>query len=695
MKDTKSVILGVLEEDAIETLWAKLLAWGVSSPKTIIEIIFTGIEKTKADVSINKSALTSDHKSTRAAFYKKHGGEKSVNLRLSIIFGLQEKKILLKPNTEVEILQESEDEGTLERLIETIGGEDFWQVATPNGYKTYSEYKLFPQDKIFRAKQKLFIQGLMACFKKIKCASERHLDSPSKDQEDPWFDLLETDLPEALDNIDDKRLLVDRLTMPFFGEGLLSRLVFGADPEMITYGYNTNSGDTKSGEFLNFFELFRALNHSSFLLLREGVDSVANTSSLLLRYLCDKDPTRTMNLSLTSDTLNKWLIGFINPTLETRICDPACGAGGTIKAIYQSIIEQHGSQKYNDFITQQANLGSAESANQKDLIPNPLLVGFDSNSNPIEIAKANFALQYPKANQPSWQLTDFLSESLGSNIAREKMFSGRKYITDFDLIISDPLSDVISGVPYGHTSRYAKNRQGTDRPKRRHHRLSIGGNLEKVDERLKKKHPRGQWLDFFILRTLDILVEGGCAVIIVPNDFTNQTLHKRTRDALVLGNTLLAVITDSEESLVLFKKGGLTENVFLYDLAIGSDEFSFRTILECSMSDPLNTDFKEGAQIINAFNRFSEDGGLTEEHTDVHHEKITIVSRKEITESRTLRLDRSYYQHNSADDESYVESSKAKLSSLWDELNALQKSIQHEINDPELREFFNRERGSE
>jgi type I restriction enzyme M protein len=239
---------------------------------------------------------------------------------------------------------------------------------------------------------------------------------------------------------------------------------------------------------------------------------------------------------------------LVNPQWNDRICDPACGTAGFLVNAYQHVIKTHTDPANLVFEGDGTPINTLEgrpfnivaenlSTEQDKYLRENALYGYDFDKTMVRLGWMNLiqhGIEKPKINY---------ANTLG-NTFNQKIQSGE--VGDFSVILANP---------------------------------PFGGSLDKTDigETLQDLKTNKTEL-LFIELILQLLTIGGRAAVIVPEGvlFGSSRAHKALREKLVAENTLRGVIslpggmlqhTGVKTSILLFNKGGKTEEVWFYEVA--------------------------------------------------------------------------------------------------------------------------------
>lgn len=276
----------------------------------------------------------------------------------------------------------------------------------------------------------------------------------------------------------------------------------------------------------------------------------ADTKGDLYEYVLSKLSTAGINGQFrTPRHIIRTMVDMMNPTADMTIADPACGTAGFLASTMEFLQEKYTSP---EFIIE----GKDEDGTPYKIYPGDQLepfrkhlqagafVGFDFDQTMLRIAAMNMLLH--GIEEPSINYMDTLGKRFED---REPQLASNH----FDLILANP---------------------------------PFKGSLdaEGVASSLKRKVTTKKTELLFLMLMERMLKVGGRAAVIVPDGvlFGSSTAHKKVRRALIEDNQLEGVISlpsgvfkpyaGVSTAILIFSKGGKTENVFFYD--VQADGFS-------------------------------------------------------------------------------------------------------------------------
>lgn len=235
----------------------------------------------------------------------------------------------------------------------------------------------------------------------------------------------------------------------------------------------------------------------------------------------------------------KLLVELVDPQLGHRIADPACGTGGFLLGAYQYMITQLDKEKDQKQPDEDGFTRSSRSALLTEDVKEILgksLYGFDIDQTMVRLGLMNLMMH--GIDSPQLDYKDTLSKSYTEN-------------AQYKIVLANP---------------------------------PFTGNIDKgdINEELALKTTKTELL--FIERIYNMLEMGGTAGIVVPQGvlFGTGSAFVDARKLMIEKSELKAVITSPSgvfkpyagvsTALLIFTKGGTTENVWFYDMI--SDGYS-------------------------------------------------------------------------------------------------------------------------
>ena len=290
--------------------------------------------------------------------------------------------------------------------------------------------------------------------------------------------------------------------------------------------------------------LVKAVNAVHDLPLEQG-----DTKGDLYEYLLSKLTTAGINGQFrTPRHIIRMMVELMQPRPTDRICDPSCGTAGFLIESYDYLLRQHSSAAgtHKEVID-----GEEHTSYSGDLlgehrahVDTDMFHAYDFDATMLRIATMNLVMH--GVRQPDVHYQDTLSQSF-----EERHPKGSK--NAFDLILANP---------------------------------PFKGSLDEQDvapDILRIVKTKKTEL-LFIGLILRMLKRGGRSATIVPDGvlFGASKAHVQLRQHLIENNQLEAVISlpsgvfkpyaGVSTAIIIFAKGGKTENVFFYD--VQSDGFT-------------------------------------------------------------------------------------------------------------------------
>lgn len=287
-------------------------------------------------------------------------------------------------------------------------------------------------------------------------------------------------------------------------------------------------------------------------LLSQAVDMVdalpldrGDTKGDLYEYVLGKLTTAGINGQFrTPRHVIRLMVELVAPRPDETVADPACGTAGFLVGVMQYLQEKHTSTESrvdlgaDDYGNPQYLYGGDGLEPYRDHIQNRMFHGFDFDVTMLRIAAMNLMLH--GVENPEIHYRDTLSNSFPEKFPQY----AENY---FEVILANP--------PFKGSLDYA----------------DVHGSLLR-----KVKTKKTELL--FIALILRMLKTGGRSATIVPDGvlFGSSTAHVALRRHLVDENQLDAVISlpsgvfkpyaGVSTAILVFSKGGRTNNVFFYDV---------------------------------------------------------------------------------------------------------------------------------
>lgn len=265
----------------------------------------------------------------------------------------------------------------------------------------------------------------------------------------------------------------------------------------------------------------------------------------LYEYLLSKLTTAGINGQFrTPRHIIRMMVQVVGPKITDIIGDPACGTGGFLAAALEYLLRLYTSKtgliqrEDDEGNTTTIYTGDKLNPDQRRHLQEGMFYGFDFDVTMLRIASMNLILH--GLDNPNIHYCDSLSNAMLERFPKSAQ-------NGFDVILANPpfkgsldFSDV-------HTS--------------------LTGKLKTKKTEL-----------LFLVLILRMLKTGGRCAVIVPDGvlFGSSTAHRSLRQLLVDDNQLEAVISlpagvfkpyaGVSTAVLVFAKGGRTDNVFYYDV---------------------------------------------------------------------------------------------------------------------------------
>ena len=284
--------------------------------------------------------------------------------------------------------------------------------------------------------------------------------------------------------------------------------------------------------------LVKAVNAVHDLPLEQG-----DTKGDLYEYLLSKLTTAGINGQFrTPRHIIRMMVDLMQPQPTDRICDPSCGTAGFLIESYDYLLRQHSSAAgtHKEVIDGEEHISYSGDllGEHRAHVDTDMFHAYDFDATMLRIATMNLVMHGVK--QPDVHYQDTLSQSF-----EERHPKGSKGA--FDLILANP---------------------------------PFKGSLDEQDvapDILRTVKTKKTEL-LFIGLILRMLKRGGRSATIVPDGvlFGSSKAHIQLRQHLIENNQLEAVISlpsgvfkpyaGVSTAIIIFAKGGKTENVFFYDV---------------------------------------------------------------------------------------------------------------------------------
>ena len=393
-----------------------------------------------------------------------------------------------------------------------------------------------------------------------------------------------------------------------------------------------------------------------------------DTKGDLYEYLLSKLTTAGINGQFrTPRHIIRAMVEMMDPTLESRICDPSTGTGGFLSISYEYLLEKYSSpegiERESIFITEDEGKNSDAGKPLLDVygkqvenvlysgdlitpearkhIDTDMFHGFDFDATMLRVAAMNLVMHGIK--QPDIHYQDTLSQRFSENFPAEAK-------EGMEIILANP---------------------------------PFKGSLDEEDvcpELLRKVKTKKTEL-LFVALIERMLKVGGRSATIVPDGvlFGSSKAHVQLRQLLVDNNQLEAVISlpsgvfkpyaGVSTAILIFTKGGSTDHVWFYD--VQADGFTLddkRTPIKDNDLPSLVSEFK------------ARDKAQATSDANDKTQKAFWVSKDEITSNKyDLSINR--YKEVLYEEESYeapkviLEKLVALENDILSDLKALEKLL--------------------
>lgn len=390
------------------------------------------------------------------------------------------------------------------------------------------------------------------------------------------------------------------------------------------------------GEFMKDAQLM--IQKPSLLVSAVGmIDSLPlgddDTKGDLYEYLLSKLTTAGINGQFrTPRHIIRLMVDMLEPKPTETIGDPACGTGGFLVSVAQYLLETYTSPDgiIVDETTGQATYTGDLLEPHRDFVQKDMFHGFDFDATMLRIAAMNLLLH--GVNSPDVHYQDTLANSFPEHFPRYANNS-------LDVILANP--------PFKGSLDYDDVHS------------SLLANVKTKKTEL-----------LFIVLILRMLKLGGRSATVVPDGvlFGSSNAHHALRKMLIEENQLDAVISlpsgvfkpyaGVSTAIILFTKGGHTEDVFFYD--VEADGYT--------LDDKRNkTDVND---LPDALKRWKERDPIKDKDKSG---KAFFVSAEEIKANK-YDLSLSRYQETVYEEEAY-ESPKVILKQMQDLHNDIAKDM--------------------
>ncbi len=278
---------------------------------------------------------------------------------------------------------------------------------------------------------------------------------------------------------------------------------------------------------------------------------LGDTKGDLYEYLLSKLTTAGINGQFrTPRHIIRLMVELMQPQPTDRICDPSCGTAGFLVEAYDYLLREHTSEagKHVELVAGEKHITYSGDLlvqeGHRAHVDSDMFHAYDFDATMLRIASMNLVMH--GVGEPDVHYQDTLSQSF-----EERHPMGSKGA--FDLVLANP---------------------------------PFKGSLDEQDvapDLLRVVKTKKTEL-LFIALILRMLKVGGRSATIVPDGvlFGSSKAHVQLRQHLIENNQLEAVISlpsgvfkpyaGVSTAIIIFAKGGKTENVFFYD--VQSDGFT-------------------------------------------------------------------------------------------------------------------------
>lgn len=260
-----------------------------------------------------------------------------------------------------------------------------------------------------------------------------------------------------------------------------------------------------------------------------------DTQGDLYEYLLSEIATAGKNGQFrTPRHIIQMIVSLVDPKLGDEVCDPACGTGGFLLGAYQHMLTAFTSPERRvvdeNGMTRGLDADRLTDQRQWTVLRERTLFGFDFDTTMVRIGMMNLLLH--GIDKPNLAYFDTLSKRFTEH-------------DRYDVVMTNP---------------------------------PFKGSIDKgdINEDLRLKTTKTELL--FVYRVLTLLRIGGRAAVIVPDGvlFGSSNAHRDLRKLLIENSELQGVVSmpagifrpyaGVSTAVLLFTKGGQTENVWFYDM---------------------------------------------------------------------------------------------------------------------------------
>ncbi len=366
------------------------------------------------------------------------------------------------------------------------------------------------------------------------------------------------------------------------------------------------------GEYMQDADL-EIKNESVLVSAVEMVDDLPLTQSDvkgdIYEYLLSKLTTAGINGQFrTPRHIIRAMVEMLDPEVNDRICDPACGTAGFLSVAYEYLLEKYTSPEgiHTETVIdekgqeQQVKIYSGDLLlEHRDHVDTDMFHGFDFDSTMLRIAAMNLVMH--GIAEPDIHYQDTLSGRFSERYPEQS---------------KDAFSMILANPPFK-------------------------GSLdeEDVDDAILRMVKTKKTELLFVAQILRMLKNGGKTAIIVPDGvlFGSSKAHQQLRKHIVENNELQGVVSlpsgvfkpyaGVSTAILFITKGSVTDHVWFYDLQ--NDGFSLddkRTIIKENDLEDLVASFK--ARDKNAAETEENDRIVTDEKKHFWVSKADIAANK-------------------------------------------------------------------
>lgn len=322
--------------------------------------------------------------------------------------------------------------------------------------------------------------------------------------------------------------------------------------ELFPYFKSTSDSNSVFAEFMKDAQLMvqkPSLLVKAVAMVDELPLDKGDTKGDLYEYLLSKLTTAGINGQFrTPRHIIRAMVELMDPVATDRICDPACGTAGFLSNAYEFILQKYSSKQgtISEKIINEKGGPEVQTLYTGDLlgddrkhVDTDMFHGFDFDATMLRIAAMNLVMH--GVAEPDIHYQDTLSQRFAERHPKAAN-------AGFDLILANP---------------------------------PFKGSLDEDDvapELLRMVKTKKTEL-LFVALILRMLATGGRAAVIVPDGvlFGSSKAHQQLREELIERNQLEAIISlpsgvfkpyaGVSTAIMIFTKGGETDQVWFYDLA--------------------------------------------------------------------------------------------------------------------------------